>query len=108
MVSTTASDGLWPAHAIDACWPAGTAASAPTIALGSSIRRSTAWWRSPPGARKRTSAASRASGGASSTHRSSRWSYVLASVAAYTGGYTIPNGVGVAFLVAVGVYGYRA
>jgi hypothetical protein len=30
------------------------------------------------------------------------------SCSAYTGGYTMPNGVGVAFFVAPGVYGYSA
>ena len=36
------------------------------------------------------------------------WSCAPAHSAAYRGGYTIPNGVGVEFLVASGVYGYSA
>ena len=71
----------------------------------SSSRRSTAWWRSPDACKKRTVAVSSTSGSASSTHSTRRWSKVAGLPAAYAGGYTIPNGVGVAFLVAPGVYG---
>ena len=35
-------------------------------------------------------------------------SNVVGLPCAYAGGYTIPNGVGVAFLIAPGVYGYSA
>ena len=75
----------------------------------SSTRHAEALWRSPLGARYRSVADRVASASAgAATHSSRAWSNAPGHSAAYTGGYTIPNGVGVAFLVAPGVYGYSA
>jgi hypothetical protein len=49
-----------------------------------SIRCGSAWWRSPLGSRKRSSAV--ISPSPSTMHRSSRWSCVESSAAAYEGG----------------------